>query len=57
MQIQEMYWKQKYESLEEKYNTLKNECERNQNSSKSKISNYTFFFKCYSILLESMDIS
>ncbi|XP_003241437.1 uncharacterized protein LOC100575782 [Acyrthosiphon pisum] len=36
MQIQEMYWKQKYESLEENYNTLKNEYEVNQNSSKSK---------------------
>jgi len=43
MQIQEMYWKQKYESLEENYNTLKNEYEVNQNSSKSKTSNYTSF--------------
>jgi len=43
MQIQEMYWKQKYESLEEKYNTLKNEHEKNQNSLKSKTSNYTYY--------------
>ncbi|KAL5233690.1 hypothetical protein ACI65C_001100 [Semiaphis heraclei] len=35
MQIQEMYWKQKYKSLEENYNILKNEYEKNQNSSKS----------------------
>lgn len=44
MQIQEMYWKQKYESLEENYNTLKNEYEKNRNSPKSKTSKYTFFF-------------
>ncbi|XP_026823514.1 uncharacterized protein LOC113561355 isoform X2 [Rhopalosiphum maidis] len=37
MQIQEMYWKQKYESLEENYNSLKNEYEKCQNSTKSKI--------------------
>ncbi|XP_027845142.2 uncharacterized protein LOC114125612 [Aphis gossypii] len=36
MQIQEMYWKQKYESLEENYNTLKNEYEKSQSSTKSK---------------------
>jgi len=44
MQIQEMYWKQKYESLEENYNTLKNEYEKIQSSIKSKTSNYTIFF-------------
>ncbi|XP_025200308.1 uncharacterized protein LOC112598149 isoform X2 [Melanaphis sacchari] len=36
MQIQEMYWKQKYESLEKNYNTLKNEYEKSQNCIKSK---------------------
>jgi len=43
MQIQEMYWKQKYESLEENYNSLKNEYEQNKNSTKSKTSNYIMF--------------
>ena len=52
MQIQEMYWKQKYETLEENYNTLKNEFEKNLNSTKFKTGNYTvFFFKSYSISL------
>jgi len=45
MQIQEMYWKQKYESLEENYNTLKNEYEKSLSSTKSKTSNYTIFLK------------
>lgn len=35
MQIQEMYWKQKYDSLEESFNNLKNEYERNQNTTKA----------------------
>lgn len=33
MQIQEMYWKQKYNCLEENYNALKNELKK-QNTSK-----------------------
>lgn len=57
MQIQEMYWKQKYKSLEENYNILKNEYEKNQNSSKSETGNHTFFFKSYLISLGSMDTS
>ncbi|CAH1736601.1 unnamed protein product [Aphis gossypii] len=36
MQIQETYWKQKYETLKENYNTLKNEYEKIQSSAKSK---------------------
>jgi len=31
MQIQEMYWKQKYDKLEENYNTLKNEYDKKAN--------------------------
>lgn len=43
MQTQEMYWKQKYDTLEENYNILKNDFEKNQNTSKS-ISKYIINF-------------
>lgn len=36
MQIQEMYWKQKYNDLEKNYITLKNEYEKEQNTAKIK---------------------
>lgn len=36
MQVQEMYWKQKYNCLEKNYNAIKNEL-KNQNSSKTTI--------------------
>lgn len=42
MQIQEMYWKQKYNSLEKNYMTLKNEFEKEQNTSKTKTGKFTF---------------
>lgn len=35
MQIQEMYWKQKYDSLEENYKALKIECQKYQNMTKT----------------------
>jgi len=52
MQIQEMYWKQKYESLEENYNTLKNEYEKSLSSTKSKTSNYicSFFLILFNLI-------
>jgi len=50
MQIQEMYWKQKYESLEENYNTLKNEYEKILSSTKSKTSNYIFFLILFNFI-------
>lgn len=45
MQIQEMYWKQKYDSLEENYNTLKNEHEKKQNIAKTPTGN--LFYHIY----------
>ncbi|XP_025423494.1 uncharacterized protein LOC112692893 isoform X2 [Sipha flava] len=37
MQTQEMFWKQKYDSLEENYNSLKCEYDKNQNTSKTAV--------------------
>lgn len=39
MQTQEMYWKQKYDRLEENYNTLKKEYEKKQNIAKTTTGN------------------
>lgn len=44
MQIQEMYWKQKYNDLEKNYKTLKNEYETEQNTAKIKTGKFPFFF-------------
>lgn len=43
MQVQEMYWKQKYNFLEENYNAVKNELKK-ENSSKTKIGKCRVFY-------------
>lgn len=43
MQVQEMYWKQKYNSLEKNYNALKNEYEMEQNTIKTNTGEFSFF--------------
>lgn len=41
MQTQEMYWKQKYDSLEENYNNLKNKYEKISHTITTNNGNYT----------------
>jgi len=43
MQTQEIYWKQKYNSLEENYNALKNEYEEKLNFTKIPTSKLNIF--------------
>lgn len=53
MQIQEMYWKQKYNCLEENYNALKNELKK-QNTSKTKTGKLVIlvlFYLCYLLFI------
>lgn len=45
MQIQEMYWKQKYSSLEENYNTLKNKYKEKVNFTKIPTGKFNIFNK------------
>lgn len=44
MQIQEMYWKQKYDRLEENYNILKNKYEKKQNIAETTTGKFFLLF-------------
>lgn len=46
MQIQEMFWKQKYDNLEENYKSLKCEYDKIQNTTKiGKLGDFIYFLK------------
>lgn len=57
MQTQEIYWKQKYHSLEETCNTLKNKLEQNQNTikiTKGKLRIISYFCHLIFVLLRPL---
>lgn len=54
MQTQEIYWKQKYDSLEETCNILKNKLEKDQNTTKIKAGKLKILlFFCHLVFIEA----